>query len=113
MVYTELDLYGNDILSYLMNEAVYIENNILNPITIPIIESNYGYYLIKLKDLDEVCYNFNYDYNEALYEISNINDIDNIVVMIDEAYIIENPYIVNHFDNYVVNETSENSIEYK
>ena len=113
MVYTEQDLYGNNILSYLMNEAVYVDNNILNPVTIPIIESNYGYHFLKFKDLDELCDNLGYSYDEALYEICNVNNIDDISVIIDEAVIIENPYIVNHFDSYVVNETSENSIEYR
>lgn len=74
---------------------------------IPIIqfqESN----LVSFEDLDRFCENNDYYLEDAIYDLMNTNNIDDIIVSIDESNLILYPELSEILPEYIVKPVNEN-----
>ena len=75
--------------------------------TIPVIqfqESN----LVSFEDLDRFCENNDYYLEDAIYDLMNTNNIDDIIVSIDESSLILYPELSEILPEYIVKPVNEN-----
>lgn len=115
MLYSESDVKGINGLDVL-SEANYLSDNIITPITVPVVEnSSLGAAVVRFSDIESITESYGCDYLEAMVAVAEQNDIDPeyLAVAVDEARIIEEPELVNELANVVINPQSENSLAYK
>lgn len=90
-----------------------MKNNYFPPKTIPIIyKEEYGY-IIHIKDLEYLNEIYGISLNEALDIVLDEHNIlyEESYIAINEYKIIDNPYIINEFNNIIIIPHSNNSIE--
>ena len=85
-----------------------------SPLLVPIVEnSRLHTNIVKYTDLYKFAEDSNFSLHQALSSIKASHNLNNVSVSIDEAYIYDNPYILNSFSsNVVINPISENTEAY-
>ena len=114
MIHWENDInqsHGHSILECLDT----IESTVIHPSLIPVVENKrLNTNLVDFKNLCEYTVKSNVEtLNEAMESIKKFNHIDTLTVCIDEAYIYDNPHIVDLFENFIVKPVSKDSVEYQ
>lgn len=115
MLYSESDVKGINGLDVL-SEANYLSDNIVTPITVPVVEnSNLGAAVVRFSDIESITESYGCDYLDAMVAVAEQNGIDPeyLAVAVDEARIIEEPELINELANIVINPQSENSLAYQ
>lgn len=103
----------NNIYSNILNNLPILEE-VVSPATVPILECySYNEYMIKFNDLYDYAYKSGKTFNEAFYDIKNINNLDYLYISIDEALIYDNPHLLYEFNNLLILPQSQSSEIYQ
>lgn len=101
-------LIKDNIINDPLKDSYFLEENIISPELIPVVSnSRLGLNLVRYEDLNES--------GITLEEISESNGIpiDSLAVVINEGTMIEEPELADIYDNYVLEQVSEDSYESK
>jgi len=117
MAIFNVNSYRNNNILGVLDEAVYLnQETVLNADSIPIAESDeLGGYLIRFTDLETISENYGMDYIDAAIAVCEANQINpaNALIVVDEAELIVNPYLINELDHVIINPQPENSLAYQ
>lgn len=113
MLFTEAELYTGTKFESVLSEAVYLteEESMIKPKAIPVVEnSRIGTAVVDFKDISTLAEDYGISYIDAMGIVANANDINpvSLAVSVDEAQIIEMPYLVESLNNVVVKPIAEN-----
>ena len=117
MVFTEQDLNIGINPFDILNEATYVDgDSLISPITVPMVEnSDIGGIVVRFSDVESLAESYGCDYIDAMLAIAEENNVDPnyMAVVVDEADIILDPYIVTELANVVVNPMRDDDPRYE
>ena len=107
MVFTEQDLNIGINPFDILNEATYVDGDaLISPFTVSMVEnSDIGGVVVRFSDVESISESYGCDYIDAMIAIAEENNVDPnyMAVVVDEADIIADPYIITELANVVVN----------
>ena len=117
MVFTEQDLNIGINPFDILNEATYVDGDaLISPFTVSMVEnSDIGGVVVRFSDVESISESYGCDYIDAMIAIAEENNVDPnyMAVVVDEADIIADPYIITELANVVVNPQSPYSLAYQ
>lgn len=113
MLFTEAELYTGVNFESILSEAVYLteEESMIKPKAIPVVENKrIGAAVVDFKDIDTLSEQYDISYLDAMDIVAEANELNigNLAVAVDEASIIEFPWLVESVGNIVLKPISEN-----
>ena len=113
MLFTEAELYTGVNFESILSEAVYLteEESMIKPKAIPVVENKrIGAAVVDFKDIDTLSEQYDISYLDAMDIVAETNELNigNLAVAVDEASIIEFPWLVESVGNIVLKPISEN-----
>ena len=113
MLFTEAELYTGVNFESILSEAVYLteDESMIKPKAIPVVENKrIGAAVVDFKDIDTLSEQYDISYLDAMDIVAEANElnIENLAVAVDEASIIEFPWLVESVGNIVLKPISEN-----
>lgn len=113
MLFTEAELYTGVNFESILSEAVYLteDESMIKPKAIPVVENKrIGAAVVDFKDIDTLSEQYDISYLDAMDIVAEANELNigNLAVAVDEASIIEFPWLVESVGNIVLKPISEN-----
>ena len=117
MLFTEAELYTGTNFESILSEAVYLteDESMIKPKAIPVVENKrLGAAVVDFKDISALAEDYGISYIDAMGVVAEANSLEtsSLAVSVDEAEIIESPYLVESLNNVVVKPLSENDSVY-
>ena len=119
-VFTEQEIMASAMpnIDAILDNALYLESGstMITPDTVAVTENSaVQAMVVRFGDIETLSEEYGCDYIDAMVAVAEANDVDPsyLAVAVDEAEVIENPWIVDELDHVVINPQSENSFAYQ